>query len=355
MAWMIDDLEPVADSPSMVMDPQGGIHVAFVHGRFNGPLYYGHRPLGGSWSSEMASPYSATESTGIAVDSTGGVHIVFQTSPPDAIQYAHKPAGSDWSSEIIKTPVTIGAYQIEAITLDAMDRPHIGIEYFDTLVERGHAHRETSGWVIDVAEGSGGTPWSGPRISVFGSTIKMAYPVSTGPARYAVENAGSWSIIDLPSSAEALSLALDPSGVPHLVFDRAQPGGAVDFAYATPAPAGGWSVESAGRPGAPGTCPFRCNVAYMNSLSLDSAGGAHAVFTEVDSLNSANTMFQYLLRYVYRAPGGGWTNEYIDGLGAYAGIYNAIALDPNGGVHVIYTYMTSNTGTPALKHAYRCR
>jgi len=347
----------MADSPSMVMDPQGGMHAAFVHGRFNGPLYYGHRPPGGLWMSEMANPDSATDSTGIAVDSTGGIHIVFQSGPPDAIQYVHRPTGGAWSSEVVETPVNIGAYQIESITLDSTDQPHIGIEYYDTQVERGHAHRGNSGWIVDVAEGSGtGAPWSGPRIAMFGTTVKMAYPSSTGLARYAVESGGNWTIIDLPSPVEALSLQLDPSGVPHLVFDRAQVGGAADFAYATPAPTGGWTVETAGQPGgAPGTCAFRCGVSYMNSLALDAAGGVHAVFTEFDSLNSANTTYQYIIRYVYRAPGGGWTSEYIDGVGNYAGIYNAIALDPAGGVHVIYTFMTTNTGTPALKHAYRCR
>src|SRR5215471_7230742 len=68
IAWVIEDLEPMADSPSMVMDAQGGMHVAFVNGRFTGPLFYGHRPPGGSWSHEMASADTATDSTGIAVD-----------------------------------------------------------------------------------------------------------------------------------------------------------------------------------------------------------------------------------------------------------------------------------------------
>src|SRR5215470_4170055 len=39
-AWQIEELEPMGDSPSMTVDCQGTLHVAFVNGQFNGPLYY---------------------------------------------------------------------------------------------------------------------------------------------------------------------------------------------------------------------------------------------------------------------------------------------------------------------------
>jgi hypothetical protein len=93
----------------------------------------------------------------------------------------------------------------------------------------------------------------------------------------------------------------------------------------------------------------------MSWLALDGAGGAHASFAEFETLDSAGAMSQYLVRYAYRTPSGTWTNEYIDGMGAFAGIYNELALDPTDGVHVAYTYMTTSNGTPELRHAYRCR
>src|SRR5262249_35932236 len=64
---------------------------------------------------------------------------------------------------------------------------------------------------------------------------------------------------------------------------------------------------------------------------------------------------QYLVRYVYRAPTGGYTREYIGGLGAFPGIYNELALDPAGGGHVVYTDMTTNNSVPHLTPASPCR
>src|SRR5690349_3078468 len=47
-AWQVEELEPMGDSPSMTVDGQGTLHVAFVNGQFFGPLYYGHRAPGGT-------------------------------------------------------------------------------------------------------------------------------------------------------------------------------------------------------------------------------------------------------------------------------------------------------------------
>lgn len=349
-AWQIEELEPMGDSPSMTVDCQGTLHVAFVNGQFFGPLYYGHRAPGGAWSSEMVFN-SAVDSTAIAVDHAGGVHIAFQAGTPDAFEYAYKPAGgTTWTLEVVQQPINIGAYQIVSIALDANDQPHIGLEYYTSTAVYAHAHRSNGTWIKDVAESAPniGAPFSGPRIAVDGAVIKMAYPEVNSSARYAVETAGSWSIVNIMPNPGAVALALDATGAPHITYNPS-----TSLVYATANSSGGWNTETAATPGqSPGACGTNCGVSYMNWLALDGAGGVHASFSEYENPGGAQ---QYLVRYAHRAPTGGWTNEYIDGLGAFAGIYNELALDPAGGVHVVYTYMTTNNGVPHLKHAYRCR
>jgi hypothetical protein len=349
-AWQIEELEPMGDSPSMTVDCQGTLHVAFVNAQSIGPLYYGHRAVGGTWSHEMVFN-SAIDATAIAVDHAGGVHIAFQAVTPDTFEYAYKPAGgTTWTLEAVYGPINIAAGPIVSVALDANDQPHIGLEYFTGSDVYAHAHRENGTWVKDIAESSTtvGTAFSGPRIAVDGTTIKMAYPVNNSSARYAVETAGVWSIVNIQPNPSAVSLALDATGSPHVIYNPS-----TGLVYATPSSSGSWNTELAATAGqSPGACGTNCGVAYQNSLALDGSGGAHMSFAEYENPGGAQ---QYLVRYVYRAPTGGYTREYIDGLGAFAGIYNQLALDPAGGVHVVYTYMTTNNGEPHVKHAYRCR
>jgi hypothetical protein len=329
--------------------------VAFINGRSFGPLYYGHRAAGGTWSSGMVFD-SAVDATAIVVDHLGGVHIAFQTYATDAFEYAYLPAGgTTWTLQVVQQPINIAAGQIVSIALDANDQPHVGIMYVNgTGIARAHAHRDSSNnWIKDIAEttAGGAASGTGPRIAVDGTTIKMAYPRVNAQSRYAVETSGTWSIVDVSQNPDSVALALDATGAPHLVYDSAS-----TLVYATANPAGGWFTENAGQAGAaPGTCAFGCGVAYLNWLVLDGDGGAHASFADYEWLNGGHTSSQYLVRYAYRSPAGSWTDEYIDGVGGFAGIYNEIALDPQGGVHVVYTYMTTNNGTPSIKHAYRCR
>ena len=352
-AWTIEQLASVGQAPSLVFDPQGTMHVAFTTG-YLGSISYGQRPIGGAFTTTVLESGQGATSTAIAVDSNLGVHVAFQDAT-DAFRYAYKPAGGSFTTQLVQSPTNIGADQIISIALDANDKPHLAFEYASTQVKNAHAYQDGAGnWIIDDIEGVGSAAAGGPRIAMNGTSPRVAYPVVNANLRYAASAAaGSWSIEQLPTHAEDLSLALDPGGTPHLIYAGFN-GTADALLHSVRSASGTWNTETAAlATEAPATCAAGCFITYVNSLTMDSAGGLHASYAQDDRASSSS--YNVLVRYAYRAPGGGWTSEYIDGAGAYAGVFNAIALDPDGGVHVLYSRATTNTGTMRLMHAYRCR
>jgi hypothetical protein len=82
-------------------------------------------------------------------------------------------------------------------------------------------------------------------------------------------------------------------------------------------------------------------VGSSNSLSVDGAGGLHVSYFDVNNLD---------LAYAFKAPGGSWQLERVDGECSWAGQYTALALDETGGIHIAY----QNDGSPhRLFHAVR--
>lgn len=124
--WVLEDqFATPHDSSVAVMDATGAIHMAVDGDTFDHVV----RSPQGEWSREVIfNPGGGGDSvngrpTGIAVDSTGGVHVVSTADiNPEDVTYSYKPPGGVWSSPVDVKP----AYDTSAaLAIDSDDVLHI--------------------------------------------------------------------------------------------------------------------------------------------------------------------------------------------------------------------------------------
>jgi hypothetical protein len=236
-------------------------------------------------------------------------------------------------------------------------------EWTDTVAQNGAKLSHGGGLVVD-AQGTVHATW-------------------TGGGSYAKKPAGgSWSVELTSGGGWNSAFALDPSGGAHISFvDSAsgtvrvssRPPGATSFTQAIVDSTGSGQLEdttsiAADAQGglhvrylsqgalkyahrAPGASTWSTEIAAgvgyasgstahgSNSLAVDAQGGVHVVYFA--SYNSA--------WYAYRAPGGGWSTSSLDEQGSLINAPPYLALDAQGGVHVVYLAALARQ----IRHAYK--
>ena len=328
--WTIQTLAPLGDAPSMAIDSAGNVHVAYLVG---GAVMYGKLAPDGGWSTSVVQQDGGVHSTGIAADEHGGVHVVYDWMPADAFVYAYSDGGAFTSSSIASPAAIAGAAQYCSIVIDSNQRPQIALDqndYLDGGATPFHVLRARpgldGGWEVDVVDTTSYQVTDGVGIAAGDAGVRLAWSVTGSYPRFAAETSdGGWQVENLPltQSTRDIALALDTSGAPHMVTESA--GFNSPLAYLSRAPDGGWSEQTI----------FGTSSQSAKSLAFDRGGEAHV------SLSG--------LAYAHLPLDGGWTTETVE---ATNGLFNAIGIDPQGRVHIVYQSGTSSGY--AVKHAYRC-
>jgi len=314
----IDDAGQIKEPASLALDPDGNPFIAMVYGATHtaeGALVLVSRQ-GKGWSGEIvdADLWSNYEYTALAVDPTGGAHLVYSGRLPDlGVTYATN-AGDDWTYEDVDNRTQIP--DMVTIALDNAGAVHaVYVDSSSSTARLRYATNASGNWTAQtVANADGEYSDLCVTLQVEGDgTAHVAwYDDDSETVYYADNAAGNWAKVTIQddlSFLDSLSIQLDGNGAAHLVFS--------DY-YATNA-SGAWSVDE-------------LNLYSPNSLSLalDAADRAHLAFECSGGLCYGSNV------------SGQWETRRIDNLdGDYyilrtAGDFPSLALDDAGNAHVAY-------------------
>lgn len=250
---------------------------------------------------------------------------------------------SPWTAQVVDAAGNTG--QQTAMALDADSTLHL--VYFDTsaLDLRYTEKPEDGTWSSPVALDAAGSVGYDSSIAVDGEGgLHVVYlfraPSGIANLRYLYRASGAaWSApVELDgignSTSGAPTIAVSSEGDVHIAFYDST-AFAYDLKYLFK-PAGGAfnpavAVDAEGVVGAD------------PSIALDADGGVHVSYSRVDQNN---------LRYAYKAAGGAWSTENVDGVAPAeeVGRASSIKVDAAGGVHVSYKGLGVAKG---LRYAYR--
>ena len=231
----VDSGGNVGRNSALVVDPAGGLHVSYFDDT-NDTLKYAYRDLGGAWTTSTVVTSVRDWPTAIALDSAGGVHIVF-----DAVEHAYKPAGmSSWTITSIVPGGTSDVFIDLAV--DSADGVHVS--YRSASRELSHAYLPSGGaWSTEVVTGTSDNITS-TSIAADGLDLHITYSVGNDLG-YAVRPAGGmWTTATIDTAGNVTGseceVAVDARGV-H-VAHRYRSGSSYSLRYSfLPSLGGGWT------------------------------------------------------------------------------------------------------------------
>lgn len=225
-----------------------------------------------------------------------------------------------------------------SIALDGSASPHIAY-YADKPGEFGYGVRyafvdedgvwqtEPVGDAVNYAQVSMALDSSGrPHVVYIAENPDTAVQELVHVAR----TSAGWSVPEVIATYPAgpLSMMLDASDTPHVGFTAGS-----DLKYAVRNAAGDWSLATV------------ASAAQQGYLALDSLGQPHAVYADAAYVSSPGPSFA--LTYAYPAGSGAWVSETVDS-DLQTGFFASLAFDGNDHPHVGYI-----TSAGALRFASR--
>ncbi len=307
----VAELEQGAQSSAIAVDDEGGVHVFFGE-RYRedrlvrlAPAHATNR--GGEWASARIAP---ADSSGIGVALTFGGGALHAAFGGGAMRYATLGPGADaaWAVEEVAEAGWPGE-----LAVDAGGHPHL---VFSTREGLTYGRRTEAGWettLVAAEEPSFGTLAVGP-----GDVAHVGWANAEG-AHVAAEADGWTPQRVLEGPAAAARLAFDGDGRRRVV---AVAGDRATLQYAAEGEAGGVVEQvaevqtlSVGR--------------YDLELRVGPDGGVHALVGWHH--NGAH------LLYLHRAPAGGWATHVLFENDATHGNEPSFTLTPDGRLHLAYT------------------
>lgn len=322
--------------PSIVVDPNGGVHILFLEFLTDYKLRYINRNTHGDWSDLDPMADLPAYYTNMAIDSEGNIHAVWSNNL--SVGYAQLPMGGSWSE-----PQFLGEADIKAfdIILDEDETTQIfwssdGI--YTVSCELGEVCSTTS--QIHAASGSiyrlkVAMDGSGGLHLAWLEDVTTIYQERYAFYRYRSPS-GEWGQVEHVSGylpAATLDMAVSEDGIVHVVYSRYE-----DLSYTFRKPDGQWQYP-ANLASNPETWTTEAD------LVITPAGALHLVWTNADGETEPEIYYTFRL-------GDGWSqpmnvsNDETRSWGA------TLTVAPDGDVVIIwgdYDYITYSMFTASLK------
>lgn len=341
-AWTtttVDSTGSVGEYTSIAVDANGYPHISYLN-QDSGHIMYA-RWNGSSWLrqfiADATGQYVTTGRTSIALDGSGNPHISFHLA--DVAYYVVNFNGASWDSPTM-IPFTEAAWAFLGHNSIAVDKTtgqiHTALFLWDSQLGSMLGYWTPGMLNAQAVDGYNAQTGKNNSIALDPSGYPhISYESSDGGThkflKYAWYNGSTWSstIVDTIETTEGFasltSIAVDDSGRPHIAY-YSHKDGAYKYAGWNGA---SWEIK---------TVDFYGSVGWENvAIALDGNANPHIAYL----------VGSYKLKYA-RWSGSAWTIETIDASGS-VGLDCSIAVASDGTVHVSY-YDDTNRN---LKYAKR--
>lgn len=268
----------VGSHSALVVDAAGGVHVAYnatPEPTGTPDLKYAYRVAGGPWVFAVADPAAGPFDISMAIDGAGGLHVSYQDDDLH-LRYAHRAPGANaWTVTVVDSSDKVGFDT--AIGVDGTGGVHII-----------HVDRTTSPRKLKYAHRPPGGTWTSTTV-----------PSTTDIGTFI----GQWTALGVSSGGDV-----------HALYTAGSP--TYDLKHVFKPAGGAWTKEAV----------YPGHVAESPSIRVDAASGLHVTFKDTS---------QRGLVYAYKAAGGTWMTEVVDGAGD-VGDSSSLQLGTNGELHVSY-------------------
>jgi len=323
-AWEIETVDPEAGSGpyscliSMAVDSLGRAHMSY-RDYLNVELKCASSGVWVTFTVDTAELVRES-STAIALDSTDGLHLSYQTwssAKGDSLAYATY-AGGSWFTEMVDEFLEPG--QFSDIAVDASDNAHV-CYYEEWYYQPKYATNASGGWAVEALENR--MTFAGRFCSIALDSfdhVHISYcDADSRAVKYATNASGAWVIEvvddDVGSNGGRTSIAVDPLGHVHISYNAHG-----DLRYATNA--SGWWVTQ--------DVDTASLVRGLTSIAVGASGRVHISYSD-------NTYGNQALKYATNASGV-WVSETLDTSQYSIGSHNAIVVDSFSHVHISYGY-----------------
>jgi hypothetical protein len=348
----IQALGNVGYFPSMVVDPDDTLHIAYVDYTDSG-LKVAHQN-GTGWDIETVEAGILPSYTNLVLDRSYNMHLSYYDRTNEVVKYAVHD-GSSWSIEIADTDIYCSNEEMLSMALDAEGVPHLAYCNLpesdnNTLV---YANRTDGTWKSQVVNWVDGSTFSRPAISVSLDSRDRQYVMWHGFGNLAGIHFFSWN--DTSWSDEIVHddswgsnpevdpfMVLDSDDVPRMSFgQRGSPvDGKLDLRYASKfGPS--WTFETADA----GMLSPTDEVGWYSMIAFDSFGRPHIPYLEGSTVPNSGDLFYSHFN------GFSWQAEVVDP-GEVRG-WSSIAIDHCNMPHIAYAEFSAGLGDGDLKHAWK--
>ena len=325
-SWNVTTISTGSDNhrPALALDTAGGVHILYVNDTDNAARHaYGS---GGHWRELSIAAFVRNGSAISLALNAGGkpraVYLAFDNSG-EMIRYnqASGPSGDYWGWDSGETVIEDAFVGFPSLALTSSSLPVV------SYCERGQrdlmlAQRGAGGWTREIVDSIGDA--CGMSDLALDNTNKahIAYVTESTPdLKYARQTSSGWELETVVPSvnSSAFVLAVDATARPHLVYKHAKEGDdQLIYAYRTSA---GWQREILVTGDQNGHEP---------SLALDSQGQPHVAYQ-----NSHDPTGE--LRYAYR-DANGWHTETVDATEPFY-MSTSLAVGSDGSPHLVYSWI----------------
>jgi hypothetical protein len=272
------------------------------------------------------------ESTSIALDGDGKVHIGYRDNTNTALKYATNTSGS-WVTKTIDNSADVG--YAASIVLGKNGKVHISYRD-DTNSTLKYATNASGKWVTKTVDNSTYIRYSTSIAIDNGGKVHIIS--SIGALLYTTNASGAW-VTTMVDDSEGVgcfssSIALDRSGKVHVSYSDSVHS---SEKYSTNA-SGAWvttTVDDSGYVGGWTSIAVGGGKVHISYHELPVVSSSLEVMSgRIRQINNG-VVASYALKYATNASGQ-WTTTTVDNSSRYVGMNNSIAIDSSGKVHISY-------------------